>query len=78
MQIILHDGTSILTKFELGEVVAVKVQTDVVGVVVAVTIMDKGTVTYDVSVAGNIVSFFEAELVETEEVEVPQGGYRED
>jgi len=65
VQIILDNGTVLTPKHALGDVVAMTVQTDVVGVIVALTVMDGGSFTYDVSVAGNPIAVFEAEIVET-------------
>ena len=72
MQIILDNGTVLTPKHTLGEVVAMTVQTDVVGVVVSLTVMDGGSFVYDVSVAGNPITVFEPEIVETVVVEATE------
>jgi hypothetical protein len=65
VQIILDNGTILTPRFALGEVVAMLVQTETVGVVVGVTVIEGGSIQYDVSVAGNPIPLFEVEIVET-------------
>jgi len=77
MQIVLDNGDIITPLFALGDLVALRVQADVVGVVVGVTVIMGGSYTYEVSVAGNSVALFEREMVETVEVEAGEGDYHD-